>query len=153
MKIQKLFFPFGMIAAISFLLDDILGTVLWKGYNPVTSYFSQLIADGAPNLFVTRTLFYFCEICLVIFLASLLIQSFLSDGIVLRLGFAGLLLVSAISLFGYGLFPMTMDFIVNPKNYVHIVLTVIILAGMISLLFPLALGYWKQKRKIISVSG
>ena len=60
-------FSFGMIGTLSFLLEDFLGTVLWKGYNPATSYVSQLIADGAPNVSLTRTLFYFYEICLIIF--------------------------------------------------------------------------------------
>lgn len=151
MRMQKLFFSFGMVGTLSFLLTDFLGTVLWKGYNPATSYVSQLIADGAPNVGLTRTLFYLCEICLVIFFASLLIHSFRFDRILIRLGYAGLLLLCGLSLFGYGLFPMTMDFILNLKNYVHIAITIIILAGTICMLFLLAIGYAKQQERRVGL--
>ena len=147
MGIKKRLFSFGMIGTLSFLLEDLLGSVLWKGYNPVTSYFSQLMADGAPNASLTRTLFYLYEICLIIFFASLLIHSFRSDRILIRLGYAGLLFLCGLSLFGYGLFPMTMDFIVNPKNYIHIAVTIILLTETICMLFLLALGHAKQQER------
>lgn len=146
MKLQKLLFPFGMIGSLAFLLDDCLGTILWQGYNPITSYFSQLIADGAPNLPLTRTLFYFYEICLVLFLASMLIQSFQTGGVLTRAAYAGLFLIAVLSLFGYGLFPMTMDFVLNPKNYLHAAVTVTLFAATVCLLFLLALGYRRQER-------
>lgn len=136
-----------MIGTLSFLLEDFLGTVLWKGYNPITSYVSQLMADGSPTVPLTRTLFTIYEICLAIFFISLLVKSFKSYEICLRIGFAGLLLITAISILGYGLFPMTMDFIINLKNYIHIAVTIIILAGTICLLFLLALGYLKQEHE------
>lgn len=147
MKLQKLFFSFGMIGVFSFVLEDFLGTALWRGYNPITSYVSQLTADGAPNVSLTRTLFFIYEICLAIFITSLLVKSFRSYGLCLRVGYAGLLLLSSISILGYGLFPMTMDFIINLKNYMHIAVTIIILAGTILTLFLLALGYLKQEHK------
>lgn len=147
MRPQKLFFSFGMIGTLSFLLEDFLGSILWKGYNPITSYVSQLTADGAPNVSTTRTLFYIYEICLVIFIISLLVKSFQTYGMCLRIGYVGLLLISSVSILGYGLFPMTMDLILNLKNYVHVAITIIILVGTICILFLLAFGYLKQEHE------
>lgn len=79
-----------MIGTLSFLFEDVLGTVLWEGYNPITSYVSQLTANGATNVPLTRTLFYIYEICLIIFLISLLIKSFQYYGICLKTGYTGL---------------------------------------------------------------
>jgi hypothetical protein len=154
MKLQKLFFSFGMIGALSFLLEDFLGTLLWKGYNPITSYVSLLTADGAPNLPLTRTLFYMCQISLAIFVLSLLMKSLQLNGNVLKIGYFSLLVIFSISILGYGLFPMTMDFIVNIKNYYHFIVTIIILTGTIFILFLLAFGYFKQEheRKIGSIT-
>lgn len=149
MKLQKLFFSFGIIGALSFLLEDFLGTILWKEYNPITSYVSQLTADGAPNLPLTRTLFFTCQISLAIFVISLLMKSFQHYGNILKLAYFGLLLIFAISIFGYGLFPMTMDFIFNPKNYFHFILTIIIFSGTNFIWFFLGFGYLKQNDKRI----
>jgi hypothetical protein len=147
MRFKKLFFSFGMIGAVAFLLEDFLGISLWKGYNPVTSYVSELFADGAPHIPLTRTLLYINEICLVIFILALLVQSFQHYRICLRIGYICLLVVSSISIVGYGLFPMTLDFIFNPKNYIHLALTILILAATIFLLFLLAFGYLKQEHE------
>lgn len=146
MRLQKLLFPFGMISALFFFLFDFLGTVLWKGYNPIVSPVSQLIADGAPNVLLTRTLFYSFEVSLVVFFLGLLIQSFQSHGACLRTGYSVLFLLSVVSLFGYKLFPMTMDFIINVKNYLHAVVTIVIFVGTMGVLFLLALGYRKQEK-------
>lgn len=150
MKLEKLFFSFGMIGALAFLLEDFLGTVLWKGYNPIASYNSQLTADGAPNIPLTRTLFFACQISLAIFVFSLLIKSFRIYGNALKIGYFSLLLIFLISIIGYGLFPMTMDFIFSLKNYFHLLITIIIFTGTIFILFLLAFGYFKQdhERKI-----
>lgn len=147
MKLKKMFYSFGMIGTLFFLLEDLLGTALWKGYNPVTSYVSQLTADGAPNVLLTRTLFYIYGICLTVFVISLLLKSFQSYGLCLRACYSGLLLISAIALLGYEFFPMTMDFVINPKNYIHAVVTILILAGTICILFLLAFGYLKQEHE------
>lgn len=148
MRLHKIFFSFGMIGALSFALEDFLGILLWRGYNPITSYVSQLTADGAPNVFLTRFLLAVYEICLAIFVVSMLVRSFQVSGVCLRLGYSGLLLLCALSAIGYGLFPMTMDFVVNPKNYIHIAVTVVILAGTIGLLFLLAFGYLRQEHNL-----
>jgi hypothetical protein len=147
MRLQKLFFSFGMIGSLSFVFEDFLGSIFWRRYNPITSYISQLTADGAPNIPLTRTLFYIYEICLIIFIISMLVKSFRSYGICLRAGYAGLLILLSISILGYGLFPMTMDFIISFKNYLHLVITIIIVAGTIFILFLLALGYIKQEHE------
>lgn len=82
-----------MISSLSFLFEDVFRTVLWKGYNPIRSYVSQLTANGAPNIPLTRTLFYIDQISLIIFLISLLVKSFQNYGICLKTGYTGLTLI------------------------------------------------------------
>ena len=75
----------------------------------------------------------------------MLIEAICYYGMILRIGYSGLLLTALISAFGYGSFPMTMDFIINYKNYVHLAITILILAGTVSMLFLLAIGYLRRK--------
>ena len=144
MKLQKTLSAFGMIGALSFFLEDILGTVLWRGYNPITSYMSELTADGALNVLLTRVLFYIYEICLMIFFAAMCVKAFKIHGVCLKIGYGGLFIIAAISFLGFGLFPMTMNFIKTPKDLIHLIITIFIIAGTILSLFLLAFGYRKQ---------
>jgi hypothetical protein len=137
-----------MIGAAAFLLYDFLGISLWPGYNPITSYVSELFADGAPHIPLTRTLLYINEICLVIFILALLVQSFQHYRICLRIGYICLLVVFSISIIGYGLFPMTLGFIFSLKNVIHLAITTVILAATIFILFLLAFGYLKQEHEM-----
>jgi len=53
MKIVRALIFMGMAGAATFFLQDIVGSLLWKEYNPISMYISCLTADGAPNLQIT----------------------------------------------------------------------------------------------------
>jgi hypothetical protein len=74
MKLQKALLAFGMIGSLALILEDLLGTILWRGYNPITSYMSELFANGAPHVLLTRMLLYISEICFIVFLITVCVK-------------------------------------------------------------------------------
>lgn len=150
MKLQKSFIFLGMLGVLFFVLHDFLGCILLKGYNPITSYISVLTADGTPYSGFLRTLIQLYQLCFLVFSVTLCYKAFKEYNVYTKIGFTLLFIVACISIFTFGVFPMTMESSINPQNILHLllILSIIILTNLS--LFLLAFGYWK-KDKILSV--
>lgn len=146
MKLQKAFLASGMISSITLISEDLLGIVLWRGYNPIKSYMSELFADGAPPALLTRTLLYISQFCLVIFLITVCVKIIKFYGMSIKIGYIGLLFTASSSILGYGLFPMTLNNIISIKNLIHFIITVSIVIATMILFFFLAFGYKRENR-------
>jgi hypothetical protein len=149
MRLQKWSLSLGMIGVISFFIHSILGIILIKGYNPITDYISVLTADGVPNVQLMRLFVNIYRICFLIFIVSLCIKSFQAYQVCTRLGYILLLIMASLSIIGFGLFPMTIDYIISLKNVIHLMITVMIFIATIISIFLLAGGYLKQENEII----
>lgn len=145
MKTYKRLVPFGMIGALLFVLFDILGVILWPGYNPITMYISVLVIDEAPNIHLMRFLLRIDLICLLIFSLALMAVSFRRYHIFAQCGSALMFVTALISAIGYGGYPIGLDIIFSKNNIIHIIVTASILCASAFSILLIAIGYLKQK--------
>ncbi len=145
-KITRYLYPLGMIAVILYFSHTILGNLLWKEYNLVTTDISSLTADGAPNAQLLRLITLFYSIFIILMVFGLVIKAFKSYNRLLKAGFIILLVMQLTSAIGYSLFPLTGDKTdMNFQNMMHIIVTVIVVFSTITFSFLVAFGYIKQE--------
>ncbi len=146
-KYDKYIMPLGMVGVLFYFAHTILGNILWKEYNPITTDISSLTADGAPNAQMLKILSFIYGICMVLMVIALIIKSFRQYHIMLKIGYIILIIMQLTSLFGYSLFPLTGDKTeMNFQNTMHIIVTVVVVFTTIASSFLIALGYLKQER-------
>ncbi len=146
-KLDKYLMPLGMVGVLFYFAHTILGNILWKEYNPITTDISSLTADGAPNAQMLKILSFIYGICMVLMVMALIIKSFRQYHSMLRIGYIILIIMQLTSLFGYSLFPLTGDKTeMNFQNTMHIIVTVVVVFTTIASSFLIALGYLKQER-------
>lgn len=149
MKLQKYLIFLGMLGVLFFVLHDFLGCILIKGYNPITSYISVLTADGTPFSAFLHILLQLYQLCFLVFSATLCYKAFKEYSAYTKSGFVLLFIIACISIFTFGVFPMTMESSINPQNILHLllILSIIILTNLS--LFLLAFGYWKKEQILL----
>lgn len=145
-RLLNYLYSFGMIAVIFYFIHLIIGNILWKEYNPITTDISSLTAEGAPNAGLLRIFTTIYGVLLLLFIISMVRKAFKDYHSLVRIGYILLFIMSFTSLIGYGLFPlegdkMTMTF----QNMMHIIVTVIVVITSIGSGFFLAFGYRKQE--------
>lgn len=144
---EKYTMPLGMVGVIAYLTHTLLGRLLWREYNPITTDISSLTAVGAPNreLLMIFTLIY--GVSMLLFIAGLVIKSFRNYQWGTRTGYIILIIMQTVSFFGYSFFPLTGDkTVMNFQNMMHIVVTVIVVFTTIASGYFLAFGYLKQEK-------
>jgi len=146
MKALKSIMPFGMLSSIAFFTMVILGQTLRNDYNPITSYISELTADGAPYTHLLRIFLNASHMCLIIFAVGMSVLSFIYYRPALQFGYSSLFIMALISIVGFDLFPMTIDFIFSIQNIVHILITTVIVGITIVATIFISYGYMKHKR-------
>lgn len=147
MKINRWLLPFGMIGVLSFLLLDVLGNILWIGYNPITTYISTLVADEAPHVHLMRFFMNTYTICFLIFSAAMMTLSFHMHRILVR-GYTVMFVAAFISVIGYGGFPISMVAIFSKNDVVHVLVTVSIICATAICMLLIGVGYLKQEKAI-----
>jgi hypothetical protein len=146
-KIEKYIMPLGMVGVLFYFTHTILGNILWKEYNPITTDISSLTADGAPNAHMLKILGFIYGICMVLMVTALIVKAFRQYHSMLRIGYVILLIMQLTSLFGYSLFPLTGDKTeMNFQNMMHIIVTVIVVFTTIASSFLISFGYLKQEK-------
>ena len=146
MKIENTLMPLGMVGAVAYLLHTIIGKILWTEYDPITMDISSLTAAGSPNrdLLMVFTTIY--GIVTILFTIGMIIKSFRKYHAITRMGWIVLLIMNAVSSFGYNLFPLSGDKTqMSFGNMMHIVVTVIVVLTTISAGYLLAIGYMKKE--------
>lgn len=145
MKTQRWMLPLGMIAVLSFLLLTILGKFLWPGYNPISSYISELIADENPHVHLMRTFMNIYTICFCLFIFSIAVHAFRTYHVSSKIGYTMLFVVAFLSVIGYGSVPISMDFIFSVNDIFHLIVTICILLITILAMIFIAVGYLRQE--------
>lgn len=146
-KFEKITMPLGMVGVIAYMLHTILGNLLWKEYNPITTDISSLTAVGAPNAALLKIFTNAYGICTILFVAGLIIKSFRKYHLVTRVGYVVMMIMQIISMVGYSLFPLTGNkTVMNFQNSMHIIVTVAVVFTTITFGFILAVGYLKQEK-------
>lgn len=149
-KLIKLFtrygLSFGMISVIIYIFHLILGDLLWKEYNPITTDISSLTANGAPNADLLRIFTTVYGILLLLFIINMVIKAYKEYHLMVRIGYIFLFIMSFTSLIGYALFPLEGDkTIMTYQNMMHIIVTIIVVFTSIVSGFLLSFGYMRQE--------
>lgn len=148
-KVNNFLLALGMVGVVFYLAHTIIGRILWKEYNPVTTDISSLTADGAPNVHLLSILTSIYGICMILFVIGLLKKSFKEYHNLLKTGYILLLIMQLTSMFGYTLFPLSgNETEMNFQNMMHIVVTVVVVFTTIASSFFISLGYLKQEKII-----
>lgn len=145
--VTKTAIPLGMVGVLFYLAHTILGNLLWAEYDPITMDISSLTAVGAPNAVFLRVLGTVYGLCMLVFCTAMLMQAIREHHLFVRIGYAILLVMNAVSFFGYALFPLEGDkTVMTFQNMMHIIVTVIVVITTIASGFFLAAGYRKAER-------
>ena len=146
-RINKYLMPLGMVGVLFYLTHTILGNILWKEYNPITTDISSLTAYGAPNAELLKIFVLIYGICMVLMVIGLIAKAFRKYNIMLRIGYVILIIMQLTSLFGYSLFPLIGDkTVMNFQNMMHIIVTIVIVFTTIASSFFISFGYLKQEK-------
>ncbi len=141
-KIYRVFMSLGLIGALFYIVHTILGQILWKAYNPITTDISSLTADGAPNRNILSIFCNIYSVCMILFLK----KAFNEYNLKCKMGYILLMIMQLTSTFGYSLFPLSDDkTVMNFQNTMHITVTIIVVFTTIASSFLIAFGYLKQK--------
>lgn len=146
-KIDRFLMPLGMIGVLFYFTHTIMGRILWKEYNPITTDISSLTCDSAPNANLLRIFTLIYGICMLLFVIAMIKKSFTQYHSLLKIGYIVLMIMQLTSMFGYTLFPLSgnkteMSF----QNMMHIVVTAIVVLTTICSSFFIAFGYLKQEK-------
>lgn len=146
MKTQKWLLPLGMIGVAAFFIHISIGELFWKGYNPITSYISELTADGAPNAPLLRAFAGIYMVCFLLFTLGMAVKAYREYRACVKIGYAMLFVITFCSDIGYGMFPMTMDVVISLQNVVHVLLTSALLCTTVLVLLLIAIGYLRKEK-------
>ncbi len=139
--------PLGMLSAITYFIHVILGQLLWKEYNPITTDISSLTALGAPNASLLRIFTTIYGLCFLLFTLGMLVNAIYTYHSVTKIGYVIFFIMALTTVIGYNLFPLTGDkTVMTIQNIMHIIVTIIVVFTTIASLFCIAIGYLRNDR-------
>ena len=141
----------GIIAAVFYLLHDIIGAANYPGYDWASQAVSDLTATDAPSFVVASglTKVYGILSCLCCALLCILVQK--SKKKSFRLGVYLFAIMNFVSAIGYALFPLSSagyDGSVQSFIHVYILTVAVVLLSIVSLIL-VAVGAFKSKKKLL----
>ena len=144
-RIDKIWASLGMIGSVIYICHTVLGRLLWREYNPITTDISSLTAIGAPDRELLSIFTTMYGIFVILFALYMVKMAFSNHNMLLRVGWIIYLVMQIVSCFGYMLFPLSKDKTeMTFGNTMHIVVTMIVVFTTITSGFVLAAGYLKE---------
>ena len=142
----------GVISVVFYFLHDFIGAMHYPGYNWMSQACSDLTASDAVSYVVANS---YCSIhkvfnvlcCVLICILALNVRKSLKVGLYL---FTVMHLVSTI---GYSLFPLSSSgYDGSVQSFMHVyVVTVLVVILSIAALIVIAVGSFKDKRKVFGI--
>ena len=143
----------GVISIIFYILHDIVGSMNYPSYNPMSQAVSDLTATDAPSFVVASGFVTVYKIfsCLCCALLCILIRN--KNKKSLRLGVYLFSIMNFISAIGYALFPLSSaGYDGSIQSFIHVyVLTILVVVLSIISLILIAFGSFKSKYKLLGV--
>ena len=137
-----------MISTVIYILHVIIGGALWEGYSHLEQPISDLTALTAPDRLLLSAMTSVYGILALIFAIVLycLLKQHVSK--ILRNGLLLLIVMEAVSFFGYMLFPLKSLGVEHFSfmNIMHIAVTAIVVVTTICSTFLLGIGFLKIQR-------
>lgn len=151
---QRRFAAFGILAPFVYAFAVILGGAMWRGYNHISRFVSDLIGSGAPNTWLLIPLFGLYNLLVLGFGLGLYLEAPAGDNPRKRVGAAGAIVLLLQGLFG----ALTLFFPEDPVGtQITMVGTLhIAMAGLSSIATMgcmLLLGLWFRGREVTKNLG
>lgn len=143
----------GIVAAIYYLLHDIIGAANYPNYNWASQAVSDLTATDAPSFAIASGLSHVYGImsCLCCALVCILVRK--EKKKVLRLGVYLFAIMNLISAVGYSIFPLSSagyDGSFQSFMHVYVVTIAVVLLSIVSLIL-VAVGAFKSQKKVLGI--
>jgi hypothetical membrane protein len=132
----------GPIAVLLYLIHVVWGGLAWPGYNPMTQTISELTGSTSPNATALTVLTTTYGVGMVICaIGVVLTMPQLTAPTTTRVGAILLLVMTAASLIGYGLFPLDLSGAVDSfQNLGHYVVTGIVVLCTLGSVWLVGIG-------------
>lgn len=138
----------GAVSALIYMVHVTTGGILWDGYSHVRQTISELTGNGAPNAGMLRifTLLYGIFGTIFAIVVYVLFRKYKTHKLA-QWGALLLLLMHAVSLIGYSLFPLEEGGeVLTFSNFMHLGVTAIVVIATIGSLFTMGYGLWLTKK-------
>lgn len=144
---KKLLCYGGILGPIVFLLNDVIGSIVTKGYNPIVNAVSELSQAGAENAVFSSVLFLIAAIMLIIFGFGITLHFKFKQSKLLYLGGIDVIFLGVFSALSGTVFPM--DPFGEEATFagkMHIILTGLNIILVISAILMIGIGLYKVKK-------
>ena len=144
---KKFLFYGGIIGPLVFLLNDIIGSIITKGYNPIINAVSELTQAGAEHAYLLSLLFLIAALFLVIFGIGIFLKYKDRRHKLIFIGSIAIMLLGSFSGLSGTIFPMD-HFNVDSTfaGTMHIVLTGLNIVLLILALLLIGIGLYEEKQ-------
>ena len=139
----------GILSIIFYLLHDIVGTMNYPGYNPMSQAVSDLTATDSPSFIIASGFVTVYKIlsCLCSAIVCILVKNEKKQ--IFRIGIYLFSIMNFISSIGYALFPLSssgFDGSIQSIIHVYVITTLVVLLSIVSLII-IAVGSLKGENK------
>lgn len=137
----------GIIGPIVFLLNDIIGSIITHGFNPIRNAVSELTQAGSENAILLSTLFFIAASMLVVFAIGIVIHYNFALSKLMFLGGIFIMLLGIFSALSGTIFPMDpFDTEATFPGTMHIVLTGLNIVLIILAIPMIGIGLYREKK-------
>lgn len=151
-KLSKIFCLSGILGIIFYVMHDVIGAMNYPGYQWMSQAVSDLTATDAPSFAIARGLSSVYGIMSVVCCLFVCVLT-LRKHIVFRIGMYLFTVMNMISAIGYSLFPLSSagyDGSIQSFIHVYVITTLVVVLSIVSLIL-LAIGSFKDKRKVLGI--
>ena len=141
----------GVLGIIFYLLHDIIGSINYVGYNPLSQAVSDLTATDSPVYILASsyTKIYGIFSCLCCALLCILVDN--EKNKLFKIGIYLFTIMNFVSAIGYSLFPLSSagyDGTIQSFIHVYVITAIVVLLSIVSLIL-ISIGSFKSKYKVL----
>jgi len=142
----EIFSLFGVIGVFFYFLHVILGTLFYKGYNPMAQAISDLTASNSPSRNIVRPFSFFYGIFTVIFSTSFFLYFKQKINKFVTFGAGFFCIMTLVSFLGYTFFPLSESGYAGTfQDIMHMAVTVAVVLLTIISLILFVIGFFRMQ--------
>ncbi|MFW9942902.1 MAG: DUF998 domain-containing protein [Candidatus Thorarchaeota archaeon] len=137
----------GIFGPIIFLINDLIGSIITHGFNPIRNAVSELTQRGSENAILLSSLFLIAGVMLVVFAIGIIVHYKFADSKLLFLGGIFIIFLGIFSALSGTIFPMDpFDTDATFPGTMHIVLTGFNIVLIILAIPMIGIGLYREKK-------
>jgi len=146
-KVQQCISQSGLFGVIFYFLHIVFGRIFYEGYNPFTQAISDLTASNSPSKNIATPLSFIYGNFTVTFSVGFLVYFKGKINKIISVGSCFFCLMTAISFFGYTLFPLSeAGYAGTLQDKIHIIVTVLVVLFTIIAIILYSIGFLKTDK-------